>query len=275
MSYKSLLVYLDESKSNADRVGAAMQITTSHGAHLTGASMSTLRPERIHTQDEEAVKLESYRMARRLLDEFEATAVSHGIEHACISVDGNVDESAISMAHHGRNADLIILAQPNPDSRNYNRMLKLSEEVMIHSGRPVLFMPYIGANNIPFKKALIAWDGSPAATRAVYDAIPLLKRCDDVTIMVVDSKKQKQSNSAEHAEALSKNLVRHGIHAHLTHTAPGNMTVDNVIQNEISHNNIDLLVMGGYGTPSLKQKIMGGVTRLLISSMLIPVLMAH
>jgi nucleotide-binding universal stress UspA family protein len=45
--------------------------------------------------------------------------------------------------------------------------------------------------------------------------------------------------------------------------------------NEIAENDIDLLVMGGYGTPSLKQKIFGGVTRTILSSMIIPVFMSH
>ena len=43
----------------------------------------------------------------------------------------------------------------------------------------------------------------------------------------------------------------------------------------IAENDIDLLVMGGYGTPSLKQKIFGGVTRTILSSMIIPVIMSH
>ena len=179
------------------------------------------------------------------------------------------------MAHHGRNADLVILAQPNPDGRNFTRMLSFAEEVMLYSGRPILFIPYIGANKIPFKKALISWDGTPAATRATYDAIPILKRTEEVTVLVVESKKQLESKSDEQAEALSRNLARHGIHTHVERVSPGEATVASVILNEVSHHDIDVLIMGGYGTPSLRQKILGGVTRSLLSSMLIPVLMAH
>jgi nucleotide-binding universal stress UspA family protein len=138
-----------------------------------------------------------------------------------------------------------------------------------------LFVPYIGANKIPFKKALISWDGTPAATRATYDSIPILKRTEDVTVLVVQSKKQLESKSDDQAEALSHNLERHGIHAHVDRVEPGQSDVASVILNEVSHHDIDVLVMGGYGTPTLRQKIMGGVTRSLLSSMLIPVLMAH
>jgi nucleotide-binding universal stress UspA family protein len=51
--------------------------------------------------------------------------------------------------------------------------------------------------------------------------------------------------------------------------------VPDIIQNEVVENDLDLLVMGGYGTPNLQQKIFGGVTRTILSSMVVPVLMSH
>ncbi|MBC8510021.1 MAG: universal stress protein, partial [Chloroflexi bacterium] len=51
--------------------------------------------------------------------------------------------------------------------------------------------------------------------------------------------------------------------------------VPSVILNQIADNDIDLLVMGGYGTPTLKQKVFGGVSLSLLSSMLVPVVMSH
>ncbi len=275
MSYKSILVYLDDGKSNPDRVSAAVQMAESHGAHLTGVSLLTLKPESLNTTSDKVVALESKRMAESLVADFADRVRAANVSFDTIIINGNSDESASSMACHGRNADLIILAQPNPDSRNFTRMLDLSEEVILYSGRPILFVPYIGANRIPFKKALISWDGTPAATRATYDAIPILKMTDEVTVLVVQSRKQLESKSDVQAEALSQSLKRHGIYAHVRRVLPGSSNVANVILNEVSHHDIDVLVMGGYGTPKLKQKIFGGVTRSLLSAMLIPVLMAH
>ena len=275
MSYKSLLVYLDDGKSNAERIGVAIETAQAHGAHLTGAALLTLKPDGLNTHSDKVMALEAKRLSERLVAEFEAQASAAKIAHEAIVIAGNSDASAGKMAHHARNNDLVILAQPNPDSRNFTRMSQLAEEVILYSGRPVMFVPYIGTNNVPFKKALISWDGTPAAARATYDAIPLLKHCEDVAIMVVQSKKQLESKTDDQAEALATNLKRHDIHTHVERIAPGSATVANIILNEVAHNNIDILVMGGYGTPSLRQKIMGGVTRTLLSTMLIPVLMAH
>jgi len=275
LSYKSILLFLDDGKSNADRVNTAIQMAVSHEAHLTGVSLQTLKPENLNSEDDKVVALESKRMAEKLVKDFTDKAANSGLEFDSLVIPGNSDESANKMAHHGRNADLILLAQPNPDSRNFTRMLSFAEEVMLYSGRPILFMPYIGANKIPFKHALISWDGTPAATRATYDAIPILKRAEDVTVLVVQSKKQLESKTDVQAEALSLNLERHGIHSHVEKVLPGSSSVASVILNEVSHYDIDVLIMGGYGTPSLRQKILGGVTRSLLSTMLIPVLMAH
>jgi nucleotide-binding universal stress UspA family protein len=276
LSYKSILVFLDDGKSNSDRVNAAISLAKSHHAHITGASLLTLRPEHVKIDSsEQFADLESKRLSESLVTNFLEKSSAAGIESDTIVIAGKADESANLMAHHGRNADLIILAQPNPDSRNYTRMLSFAEEVMLHSGRPILFMPYIGANKIPFKKALVSWDGTPAATRATYDAIPLLKQTKETKILVVQSKKQLESKTDVQAEKLCVQLSRHGIHCHVNLVSPGSSMVATVILNEISQHDIDVLVMGGYGTPSLKQKILGGVTRSLLTTMLIPVLMAH
>jgi nucleotide-binding universal stress UspA family protein len=275
MSYKSILVFLDDGKSNYDRVDAAINMAKSHDAHLTGAALQTLSPENLSSNDENVLAMEARLMADRLVEDFSMQASGAGIRYETVIIPGNPDVSANNMAHLGRNADLVILAQPNPDGRNFTRLNSFSEEVMLYSGRPVLFIPYIGANKIPFKKALISWDGTPAATRATYDAIPILKRTEDVTVLVVQSKKQLESKSDDQAEALSRNLERHGIQTHVDRVSPGQSNVASIILNEVSQHDIDVLVMGGYGTPTLRQKIMGGVSRTLLSSMLIPVLMAH
>lgn len=275
MSYKSILVFLDDSKSNTDRVNVATAMAKSHGAHLTGAALETLIPETLDFSDEAVAERESKRMAESLVADFRVKAGDTGLDFDAITLPGSADISANKMAHYGRNVDLIILPQPDPDSRNYSRMLSFAEEIMLYSGRPILFIPYIGANRIPFKKAMISYDGTPAVTRAIHDAIPILKRTEDVTILVVESKKQLESKSDVQTDALSRHLARHGIHAHIARVSPGSNLVPTVVQNEIASRDIDVLVIGGYGTPGLRQKILGSVTRNLLGSMLVPMLMAH
>jgi nucleotide-binding universal stress UspA family protein len=93
-------------------------------------------------------------------------------------------------------------------------------------------------------------------------------------VLVVASKKQQQSKKEVLVEGLVEHLHNHDVNAEVLNINPGISSVTSVIQNQISENDIDLLVMGGHGTPTLKQKILGTVTSNLLSSMVVPVLIS-
>ena len=48
----------------------------------------------------------------------------------------------------------------------------LIESILFESGVPVLMVPYIGGQ-LPLKNVMVAWDGSPTASRAVHAAMPM------------------------------------------------------------------------------------------------------
>jgi nucleotide-binding universal stress UspA family protein len=120
---------------------------------------------------------------------------------------------------------------------------------------------------------MIAWDGTPSATRAVHNAIPLISKSQEVTILAVASKKVSKEEML--LDELAAHLKRHGIDAKAKYLEPGAFDIQTTILNELADNDIDILVMGGYGTPSLRQKIFGGVTHTILSSMIVPILMSH
>jgi len=59
-------------------------------------------------------------------------------------------------------------------------------------------------------KAMISYDGTPASARAIHDAIPLLKRAKETTVLIVESQKQKESKSDVQTDELAKHLGHHG-----------------------------------------------------------------
>jgi hypothetical protein len=44
-------------------------------------------------------------------------------------------------------------------------------------------MPYIGAHKVPLQKTIVAWEGTPAVSRLLHDATPLLKKLTQVYIL--------------------------------------------------------------------------------------------
>ena len=279
MAYKDIIVFVDDGKANEERVKSAVYLSKLHGANLTAVALGSMKPIYAPELDDEATA----RMAKKLAEDLVAEVVKIGkdsnVKVEPLIIYGDIKSSAEKMAHYSRNHDLVMLAQPNPSRNNYQHLLSFAEDVLLLGGRPVLYMPYVGMRKTAIskvmKKVMIAWDGTPSACRALHDAIPLLSHAKDIIILIVESKKQKAFKSDNLVEGLIKHLNNHGIKGRVLRISPGDNGVATVILNQITDNGIDLLVMGGYGTPKIRQKIFGGVSTTLLTSMPIPVLMSH
>lgn len=275
MIFKDLLVFLDDGETNLERANTAINLAKQHGARLTGVALGSMRPLYAPNVSEDALDVMSKKLADKLTREFCTLAEQSGVEAEGVVIYGDASESAEKLGHYARNHDLVILSQPNPSKRNYAWLTQFAEDVLLFSGRPVLFMPYIGRRKVTTENVMIAWDGTPAASRAVHDAIPCLAAAKDVVVLIVESKSPKAFNANKLLDGLMNHLRNHGANARIVHAKPGGNDVATVILNQLSDNGSDLLVMGGYGTPKIQQKIFGGVSSTLLSSMVVPILMSH
>jgi nucleotide-binding universal stress UspA family protein len=77
-------------------------------------------------------------------------------------------------------------------------------------------------------------------------------------------------------KAIVEWLGRHGITATVTRQATsGDVDIANALLSLANDRLADLLVMGCYGHSRFRELVMGGVSREILSSMTLPVLMAH
>lgn len=280
MQFKNIMVYLDQGNSNQARVDSALAIASTHGAALTGvvliAQPSSAILQRLGITNAPAIHEKSRADAQESIDQFHERAAAAGVEADVLKLECLEGDAPVKLSRVARVYDLSILRQANPDSDNTAFVAGLSEEVMFSSGRPVLYMPYIGAHQIPFKRGLIAWDGSRSSARAVHDALPLLENMDQVTILVIDSNTMEpSSDGVMPGEGLSRHLHRHGISSEIQRLMRGDSSTSTLVLNELANTGADLLVMGGYGTPKLREIILGGVTRTVLEMMTVPVFMSH
>jgi nucleotide-binding universal stress UspA family protein len=279
MQYKNILVYLDQGASNKERVNTAIAIARIHNARLTGVVVNALPASSILHKlgfgNGEALMEQQRTDAQAIIEDFEQVTGKEDVQadiRIIECVDGRAAEKLARMA---RIFDLCIMRQANPDKPNASFIRELSEEVMLSSGRPVFFVPYIGAHNIPCRKGLIAWDGSRAATRSVHDALPLLEMMEKVIILIVDADKIEHYADSKPGEELSRHLSVHGVNNEIRRLTKGEVSTSTVILNELSDSGADILIMGGYGTPKLREIMLGGVTRTLFECMTVPVFMSH
>jgi nucleotide-binding universal stress UspA family protein len=144
---------------------------------------------------------------------------------------------------------------------------------LLHRSRTPLFIPADdGAPVDPTGTALIAWDGSYEAANAVRAAVGLLKIASQVRVLQIHEKEDEAFPGTKLLEYLS----RHGIHAELfTESAASKEFVSDALVAHARAIGAAYLVMGGYNHSRVGEFVFGGVTRSLLKSSPVPLLIAH
>lgn len=184
------------------------------------------------------------------------------------------DEPEGGMALQARYADLVVVGQPDLEEADSSLLSGLPEYVMLNSVRPVLVIPYAGQFDRIGKRPLIAWDGSMEATRAVTNAIPLLKRAKNVTVAVFNPSLRYDMHGQEPGADIALYLARHGIKVDVARQKTS-LDTGNALLSLAADLQSDLIVMGGYGHSRFREVVLGGVTLTILKTMTAPVLMSH
>ena len=177
------------------------------------------------------------------------------------------------VVEYGRTADLIVSSQADREW-SFSELIEAPAELVLHAGRPVLFVPNVG-NHADFgKRALIAWNGRRESARAANDAIPLLKGADKVSVLWINPEKDRTSQDVPGGD-LCATLARHGIKCEADAIDRPEQSAGETLLARVRHTHADLLVMGCYGHSRLREFVLGGVTKRVLKEMNVPVLMSH
>ena len=280
MTYKDLLVHLDDSKGCAKRVDAAVRLAGRHGAHLTGVYpiveiplLDSIR-EQIPRDIRASMKAEAESRAEIALKGFREAAESSGVLYE-VRTDHALDTTLASLlSMHARYADLVVLGQVDPDEPFYGNR-DVPEEVVLSSGRPVLVVPYIGAPEAIGRRVVVAWDASREAARAVGDAMPILEQASSVVVVSINPKSTSLGHGEVPGADIGVHLARHNVNVEVERVLAGQVSVGNALLSHIADRGADLLVMGAYAHSRVRELVLGGATRTILESMTVPVLMAH
>jgi nucleotide-binding universal stress UspA family protein len=176
---------------------------------------------------------------------------------------------------HARYADLTILGQIDPDDEAMAMTRPRPERVALACGRPILVIPYAGRYETVGRHVLVAWDASREATRAVADAMPFLAAAETVSVLAIDPQEGPRAHGAVPGADISLHLARHGVKPAVERTVSAGVPPGEVLLSRAADLGADLLVMGAYGHSRARELLLGGVTRTILRSMTLPVLMSH
>ncbi|NML31201.1 universal stress protein [Paraburkholderia antibiotica] len=275
MSYKTLLVHIDDSSRCETRVALALDLARRWDAHVIGLYLvgDDLGKPLFGVDENLLTSLTAHATERRRQAQqtFLAMAERAGRPVEWRAPAGPPVETATL---HARHADLLVLGQPDPRDPTTYVDRHFVGELVLGAGRPALVIPHAGAIPTLGENVLIAWDGSREAARAIADALPLLRRARFVGVDVV--RRADNFDAASGAIDVAAWLEGHGIRASFSTTPRhGIVGTGATLLNRISDLHADLLVMGAYGHSRARERVWGGVTRTMLESMTVPVLMAH
>jgi nucleotide-binding universal stress UspA family protein len=258
MALKEILVHLDHTPGCLARLDVAITLAHKHQAHLTGlyATESTYhspyRPNAAPEKKTETLFHEKTARAGVAADWLSGTAEESLVE---------VGERVILQAYY---ADLVVVGQAEASSGHRF----IHEEVALGSGRPVLIVPSKGEFKTVGERVMVAWRRGKPSSRAINDALPLLKQARQVTVVRVNP----QGDFENDVENLHAYLERHGIHSLSEKLKADDISVGDLLLNQACDLGADLVVMGIF--PAGRMAGSGPVARYFLEHMTIPVLMS-
>jgi nucleotide-binding universal stress UspA family protein len=254
----------------------ATSIAATFGAHVTGiaflyepvipdGTLGGVPVDLIELQREENSKI-----ARDAISRFEAGVKKAGVASETRQLDATFGGAATLFAQVARRFDISVVAQAQREQGATDELI--IEGALFESGRPVIVVPYIQKSGLTLERVLACWDGGRTAARAIADAMPFLERAKAVDLVIVA---EERKNDEITGVRMSEHLTRHGVVVSVKRIAKGDLAVQDVILSYAADSGADFMVMGGYGHSRLREFILGGVTRGILNSMTVPVLMSH
>ena len=131
-----------------------------------------------------------------------------------------------------------------------------------------------GVNWLDLRSVLVAWKDTPEARRALADALPILRKARDVTVVEFP----KATTTARRVAGRDRRdawLARHGVTAIARVPKGRNETVAGQLEKIAGDVGASLIVAGAYGHSRFRELILGGVTQYLVTQSARCVLLSH
>jgi nucleotide-binding universal stress UspA family protein len=252
MDWKTILVQLSNPRRTDVLVSVASRLAERANAHLIGfnvghalAHMPTM-PTLVGPEDFAAFEAIDDEQAARLKGAFDEATRNRAFVAEWRNVAPSGTDPVTTVIEHGRAADLIVASQADPDWE-MSGFFDAPERLALESGRPVLVVPYAGRFGEIGKRVMVAWSGKRESARAAFDALPLLKAADAVTVHCVVGRDADGEPGQLPGAEIAASLARHGVKVTVRKSIADEIGVADEILARLADDGSDLLVMGAYG----------------------------
>ncbi|MCD6580642.1 MAG: universal stress protein [Desulfuromusa sp.] len=269
MNLKDILVHIDNRPTCDSRLKVAIQLALQQQSRLTGIYVIP-HPHFVAHQHN------SQELAETAQQLFKQATDTAGLVSEWICVDSH--RSGLDVANainlHAHYRDLLVVSQTDEEAPDRAIPDNLPEKAVLGSGRPVLIVPYAGTFDHNFKRVLLAWRGGPESARALHDAMPVLRKVEQVKVITVQGRggdEAYQSHKADICQHMARYQLPLSCEKHLI----GDLSIGDMLLNSCADYGTDLLVMGATSQSRRGYQTLGETGRHLLKYMTVPVLMSH
>lgn len=276
---RDVLVPQDETDAAIHALVYADMLCSAYGAHLTGLmfglvpfypmSLAAAKvPEAwIHAQRQASEEAEQ--SEKRLRAVYGKLTARNELRR----VDAFEQEVGHICARHARSADITVLGWSPGGGADIERAF--FESCLFESGRPVLVVPAgYSFRSIP-QRAVVAWNSSREATRALREAMPLLRQTRLTRFVTVDAEDSAFSDAEDPGSSIARYMGRHEIPIETRRAHSRGRDVATVLAEEADQFGASILVLGGYGHVRATEWIYGGTTRASLALARMPMFFAN
>ena len=171
-----------------------------------------------------------------------------------------------------RHTDVTVVARPTKTT--VDSAEAILDGALFHAGRPVMIVPPEWKGGEIGRNVLVAWKPTREAARALAEADDFLNCAEKVSIVTVDAKPEQGYGQQPGAD-IAAHLARRSLKPEVFNLDSAGGTETKAILDQATALGVDLIVMGGYGHSRLSEFIFGGVTREILKTATVPILMSH
>lgn len=267
MSIKDILLYLDDSSACLRRIDVALYLAQSHAASVAGLSILThdfYQPRQQRTSTTMAANEATLRLKAQKAD------VPLNLRSIESTVEGvSASELLVCQA---RCSDLVIVGQ---ESRRPTLASVVVKKLVQGAACPVLVVPAKKTFPTVGKRVLVAWKEGREAARTLHDALPLLKKAEQITLLAVASATPAGGGERTEWDGILRHLSSHGIQVLTELQPPTSAPLADILLNHACEGGFDLLIMGALSGESGRDVQLGTVASQILREMTVPVLMSH
>lgn len=271
---RTILLHVHEDDCMEARLQAALDLARQFDAYLTCLQVAPYElgvPGDFYGTISAQLAVEYEEQAPRIRAAFEQRLKSEDVRWSWVPSKKSATDM---LSRHAPLNDIVVLGGHNPVGKT-NRPSELVMELIFTIRAPILLVPAAWKKFPINEPAAIAWNGSAEAAHALRATMPMLLRASEVHILTVEEEHKTGTYNMPSTGA-AKYLAHYGIEAEIVELPRAvRQSVAEPLLDAAVARKAAYFVMGAYGHSRFRERVLGGMTRDMLTDPQIPLLLSH